>query len=152
MNTHNEDLYNKINDLRNVFSDKKYKISELERDIKNIHEEMLDLKQAYCDEWFTKNVTNYFKLVKYGETFYEHYIANIYQYPNKRGYTLYGCRVEKINDSVTKIEPGIKTEYDITKFYELITNGHTDKIYKIEVDDIIGVVDNFTHRIIRKCQ
>ena len=150
MNPHNEDLYNKINDLRNAFSDKKYKISELERDIKNIHEEMIDLKRVYCDEWFAKNRTNYFKLVKYGETFYEHYITNIRQYPNKHGYTLCGCRVEKVTDSVSKIEPGIDTEYDINKFYELITNGHTDKIYKIEVDDILDIVDNFANRILRR--
>ena len=150
MNTHNEDLYNKINDLKNVFSDKKYEITKLENDIKDIYHEMLDLKRAYCVEWFAKNRTNYFKLVKYGETFYEHYITNIYQTPGL--YTLYGCRVEKINDSVTKIEPKIETEYDINGFYALITNGHSDKIYKIEVDEIMDTVDNFAHRIIRKCQ
>lgn len=54
MNTHNEDLYNKIKDLRNVFSDKKYEISKLEKDIKDIYDEMLDLKRAYCAEWFEK--------------------------------------------------------------------------------------------------
>lgn len=146
MNTHNEDLYNKINDLQNKFSDKKFKISMLEKDIKDIHNEMIDLKRAYCVEWFAKNKTNYFKLVKYGETFYEHYITNIYQYPGM--YNLFGCKVNKINDSVIKIEPGIETEYDINKFYELITDGHSDKICKIEVDDIMDVVDNFAHRII----
>lgn len=148
MNTHNEDLYNKINDLQNVFSDKKYKITKLENDIKDIYHEILDLKRAYCVEWFAKNRTNYFKLVKYGETFYEHYITNIYQTPGL--YTLYGCRVEKVKDSVIQIEPGIETKYDINGFYELITNGHSDKIYKIEVDDIMDTVDNFAHRIIRR--
>lgn len=150
MNIHNEDLYNKINDLQDTFSNKKCEISKLERDVKDIYHEILDLKRAYCVEWFAKNGTNYFKLVKYGETFYEHYITNIYQYPCL--YRLYGCRVEKINDSVTKIEPEIKTEYDINDFYQLITNVHSDKIYKIEVDDIMDVVDNFAHRIIRRMQ
>lgn len=150
MNTHNKDLYNKINDLRNAFSDKKYKISELELDIKNIQEKMLDLKRVYCDEWFAKNRTNYFKLVKYDETFYEHYITNIWQYPNKMGYTLCGCKVYKVNDCVIKIEPENKTEYDINKFYELINNCHTDKFYKIEVDDIMNTVEKFTQRILRR--
>ena len=148
MNTHNEDLYNKIKDLQNIYSDKKFKVSNLERDINDIYHEMLDLKRTYCVEWFAKNKTNYFKLVKYGETFYEHYITKIYQYPGL--YRLYGCRVEKVTDSVSKIEPEIETEYDINKFYELITNCHSDKIYKIEVDDIMDVVDNFAHRIIRR--
>ena len=130
MNTHNEDLYNKINDLRDTFSNKRCELTALEKDIKNIHEEMLDLKRAYCVEWFTKNRTN------------------IYQTTGL--YTLYGCRVEKVKDSVTKIEPRIKTEYNINGFYELITYGHTDKIYKIEVDDIMDVVDNFAHRLIRR--
>ena len=80
MNIHNEDLYNKINDLQDTFSNKKCEISKLERDVKDIYHEILDLKRAYCVEWFAKNGTNYFKLVKYGETFYEHYITNIYQY------------------------------------------------------------------------
>ena len=44
-------------------------------------------------------------------------------------YNLFGCKVNKINDSVIKIEPEIKTEYDINGFYALITNGHSDKIY-----------------------
>jgi len=148
MNTCNEDLYNKINDLRDTFSNKRCELSMLEKDIKNMREEILDLKRAYCVEWFAKNRTNYFKLVKYGETFYEHYITNIYQYPGL--YRLYGCRVEKINDSVTKIEPKIETEYDINGFYELITNGHSDKIYKVEVDDIMDVVDNFANRLLRR--
>ena len=151
MNTHNEDLYNKINDLKNIYSDKKYEITKLENDINDIYHEMLDLKREYCVEWFEKfvnNKTNYFKLVKYGETFYEHYITKIYQYPGQ--YILYGCRVEKVTDSVSKIEPGIETEYDINKFYALITNGHSDKIYKIEVDDIIDVVENFAQRIIKR--
>ena len=150
MNIHNEDLYNKINDLQDTFSNKKCEISKLERDVKDIYHEMLDLKRAYCVEWFAKNKTNYFKLVKYGETFYEHYITNIYQTPGL--YTLYGCKVEKVNDSVTKIEPEINTKYDINDFYQLITNVHSDKIYKIEVDDIMDVVDNFAHRIIRRMQ
>ena len=148
MNTHNEDLYNKIKDLQNIYSDKKFKVQQLEKDIKDIYHEMLDLKREYCVEWFAKNRTNYFKLVKYGETFYEHYITKIYQYPGL--YRLYGCRVCKVNDSVSKIEPEIETEYDINKFYELITNCHSDKIYKIEVDDIMDVVDNFAHRIIKR--
>lgn len=148
MNTHNEDLYNKITDLQNKFSDKKFKISMLEKDIEDIHNEMIDLKRAYCVEWFAKNKTNYFKLVKYGETFYEHYITNIYQYPGQ--YTLYGCRVYKVKDIVYKIEPQIETQYDIDKFYQLITNVHSDKIYKIEVDDIMDTVDNFAHRLIRR--
>ena len=148
MNIHNEDLYNKINDLKNISSNKRYELSTLEKDIKDIYHEMLDLKRAYCVEWFAKNKTNYFKLVKYGETFYEHYITNIWQYPGM--YNLSGCRVNKINDSVIKIEPQIETEYDINGFYELITNCHSDKIYKIVVDDIMDVVDNFAHRIIRK--
>lgn len=148
MNTHNEDLYNKINDLQNVFSDKKYEITKSENDVKDIYHEMLDLKRAYCVEWFAKNRTNYFKLVKYGETFYEHYITNIYQTPGL--YTLYGCKVNKISDSVLKIEPEVKTEYDITNFYQLITNAHCDKMYKVGVDDIMDVVDNFAHRIIRR--
>lgn len=144
----NEELYNKINDLQNTFSDKRCELSMLEKDIVNIREEMIDLKRAYCVEWFAKNKMNYFKLVKYGETFYEHYITNIWQYPGM--YNLFGCRVNKINDSVIKIEPEIKTEYDINGFYALITNCHSDKIYKIEVDDIMGVVDNFANRIIRR--
>lgn len=148
MNIHNEDLYNKINDLQDTFSNKKCEISKLERDVKDIYHEMLDLKRAYCVEWFAKNKTNYFKLVKYGETFYEHYITNIYQTPGL--YTLYGCKVEKVNDSVTKIEPEINTKYDINDFYQLITNVHSDKIYKIEVDDIMDTVDNFAHRLIRR--
>lgn len=148
MNTHNEDLYNKINDLQNIISDKKYEVSELEKNIKDIYHEMLDLKRAYCVEWFAKNRTNYFKLVKYGETFYEHYITDIRQYPGM--YHLFGCRVNKINDSVIKIEPEIKTEYDINGFYALITNCHSDNFYKIEVDDIMDTVDNFAHRIIRR--
>lgn len=150
MNTHNEDLYNKINDLKNIYSNKRCELTALEKDIKNIHVEMLDLKRAYCDEWFAKNGTNYFKLVKYGETFYEHYITNIYQYPNKTGYNLFGCRVNKINDSVIKIEPEIKTEYDVDKFYQLITNEHCDKIYKVEVSDIMDTVENFANRILRR--
>lgn len=150
MNTHNEDLYNKINDLQDTFSNKRCELSMLEKDIENIHEEMLDLKCSYCDEWFAKNRTNYFKLVKYDETFYEHYITNIWQYPNKRGYTLCGCRVNKIDDSVIRIEPEIKTEYDIDKFYQLINNVHTDKIYEIEVDDIMDIVENFAHRLLRR--
>lgn len=150
MNICNEDLYNKINDLRDTFSNKRCELTALEKNIKNIREEMLDLKRAYCDEWFAKNGTNYFKLVKYEETFYEHYITNIYQYPNKSGYTLFGCRVNKINDSVIKIEPEIKTEYDIDKFYQLITNVASDKIYKVEVDDIMDVVDNFANRLLRR--
>ena len=150
MNTCNEELYNKINDLRDTFSNKRCALTALEKDIKNIQEEMLDLQCSYCDEWFAKNETNYFKLVKSGETFYEHYITNIWQYPNKRGYTLYGCRVNKISESVIKIEPEVKTEYDITNFYQLITNEHCDKMYKVEVDDIMDVVDNFTNRILRK--
>lgn len=148
MNTCNEDLYNKINDLQNIYSDKKFKVSQLEKDITDIYGEMLDLKREYCVEWFAKNKTNYFKLVKYEETFYEHYITTIYQYPGQ--YILYGCRVEKVTDSVSKIEPGIETEYDINKFYQLITNVHTDKICKIEVGDIMDVVDNFAHRLIRR--
>ena len=121
MNTHNEDLYNKIKDLQNTFSDKKCEVRQLEKDINDIYHEMLDLKRKYCVEWFEKfveNKANYFKLVKYGETFYEHYITKIYQTPGL--YTLYGCRVEKVTDSVSKIEPEIETEYDINKFYELI--------------------------------
>jgi len=148
MNTCNEDLYNKINDLQDTFSNKRCELTALEKNIKNIYGEMLDLKRAYCVEWFAKNKTNYFKLVKYGETFYEHYITNISQYPGM--YNLFGCRVEKVNDSVIRIEPEIKTEYNINGFYELITNGHSDKIYKIEVDDIMDIVDNFAHRIIRR--
>lgn len=150
MNTCNEDLYNKINDLQDTFSNKRCELSMLERDIKNIREEILDLKRTYCVEWFEKNKTNYFKLVKYGETFYEHYITNIYQYPNKTGYTLCGCKVNKISDSVIKIEPEIKTEYDSNGFYALITNEHSDKIYKVEVDDIMDVVDNFANRLLRR--
>lgn len=148
MNIHNEDLYNKINNLQNTFSDKRCELSMLERDIKNIREEMLDLKRAYCVEWFAKNKTNYFKLVKYGETFYEHYITDIRQYPGM--YNLFGCKVNKINDSVIRIEPEIKTEYDINGFYALITNEHSDKIYKVEVSDIMDVVDNFAHRLLRR--
>lgn len=148
MNICNEDLYNKINDLRDKFSNKRCKLTALERDIENIHEEMIDLKRAYCVEWFEKNETNYFKLVKYGETFYEHYITNIWQYPGR--YHLCGCRVNKISDSVIKIEPEDKTEYDINGFYELITNGHSDKIYKIEVSDIMDTVENFANRILRR--
>ena len=49
-----------------TFSNKKCEISMLEKDIKDIYHEMLDLKRAYCVEWFSKNKTNYFKLVKYG--------------------------------------------------------------------------------------
>ena len=150
MNTHTEDLYNKINELRDTFSNKRCELTVLEKDIKDIQGEMIDLKRAYCVEWFSKNKTNYFKLVKYGETFYEHYITTIYQYPGL--YRLYGCRVEKINDSVTKIEPKIETEYDINDFYALITNEHSDKIYKVEVSDIMDTVENFANRIIRKCQ
>ena len=150
MNTHTEDLYNKINELRDTFSNKRCELTALEKDIKDIQGEMIDLKRAYCVEWFSKNKTNYFKLVKYGETFYEHYITTIYQYPGL--YRLYGCRVEKINDSVTKIEPKIETEYDINDFYALITNEHSDKIYKVEVSDIMDTVENFANRIIRKCQ
>jgi hypothetical protein len=148
MNTCNEDLYNKINDLKNVYSNKRCELTALEKDIKDIYHEMLDLKRAYCVEWFAKNGTNYFKLVKYGETFYEHYITDIRQYPGM--YNLFGCKVNKINDSVTRIEPEIKTEYDINGFYALITNEHSDKIYKVEVDDIMDIVDNFAHRIVRK--
>ena len=148
MNTCNEDLYNKINDLRDTFSNKRCELTALEKDINNIREEMLDLKHAYCVEWFAKNGTNYFKLVKYGETFYEHYITDIRQHPGR--YHLFGCRVNKINDSVIRIEPEIKTEYDINGFYELITNGHSDKIYKVEVDDIMDVVDNFANRLLRR--
>ena len=147
MNTHNEELYNKINDLQNIYSDKKFKVSQLEKDITDIYGEMLDLKREYCVEWFAKNKTNYFKLVKYGETFYEHYITNIYQ---SGQYTLYGFRVYKVKDIVYKIEPKIETEYDIDKFYQLITNVHSDKIYKIEVDDIMDTVDNFAHRLIKR--
>ena len=150
MNIHNEDLYNKINDLRDTFSNKRCEISMLEKDIKDIRNDMIDLKREYCVEWFEKNKTNYFKLVKYGETFYEHYITSIWQYPGM--YTLFGSKVNKINDSVVRIEPEIKTEYDINGFYELITNGHSDKIYIIEVDDIMDIVDNFANRIIRKRQ
>ena len=148
MNTHTEDLYNKINELRDTFSNKRCELTVLEKDIKDIQGEMIDLKRAYCVEWFSKNKTNYFKLVKYGETFYEHYITTIYQYPGL--YRLYGCRVEKINDSVTKIEPKIETEYDINDFYALITNEHSDKIYKVEVSDIMDTVENFANRIIRR--
>ena len=148
MNTHNEDLYNKINDLRDTFSNKRCELTALEKDINNIHGEMLDLKRTYCVEWFAKNKTNYFKLVKYEETFYEHYITKIYQYPGQ--YRLYGCRVYKVNDIVYKIEPEIETEYDINNFYQLITNVHSDKMNKIEVDGIMGVVDNFAHRLIRR--
>ena len=148
MNTCNEDLYNKINDLKNVYSNKRCELTALEKDIKDIYHEMLDLKRAYCVDWFAKNGTNYFKLVKYGETFYEHYITNICQYPGM--YNLFGCKVEKINDSVTKIEPKIETEYDINGFYALITNCHSDKLYKVEVSDIMDTVDNFAHRIVRK--
>ena len=148
MNTHTEDLYNKINELRDTFSNKRCELTVLEKDIKDIQGEMLDLKREYCVEWFAKNKTNYFKLVKYGETFYEHYITIIYQYPGL--YRLYGCRVEKINDSVTKIEPKIETEYDINDFYALITNEHSDKIYKVEVSDIMDTVENFANRIIRR--
>lgn len=148
MNICNEDLYNKINDLRDTCSNKRCELTALEKDIENIQEEMIDLKRAYCVEWFAKNETNYFKLVKYGETFYEHYITNIWQYPGR--YHLYGCRVNKINDSVIKIEPEIKTEYDISGFYALITNEHCDKIYKVEVNDIMDVVDNFANRIVRR--
>lgn len=148
MNTCNEELYNKINDLRDTFSNKRCELFMLEKDIENIQEEMIDLKRTYCIEWFAKNETNYFKLVKSGETFYEHYIINIWQYPGR--YHLCGCRVNKISDSVIKIEPEVKTEYDITDFYQLITNEHCDKIYKVEVDDIMGVVDSFANRIIRK--
>lgn len=148
MNTCNEDLYNKINNLQNTFSDKRCELSMLERDIKNIREEMLDLKRAYCVEWFAKNKTNYFKLVKYGETFYEHYITDIRQYPGM--YNLFGCKVNKINDSVIRIEPEIKTEYDINGFYALITNEHSDKIYKVEVSDIMDTVENFAHRLLRR--
>jgi len=148
MNTCNEDLYNKINDLQNAFSDKRCELSMLEKDIKNMREEILDLKRAYCVEWFAKNETNYFKLVKYGETFYEHYITNIRQYPGM--YNLFGCKVNKINDSVIRIEPEVKTEYDINGFYALITNEHSDKIYKVEVDDIMDIVNNFANRLLRR--
>lgn len=148
MNTHNEDLYNKINDLKNIYSDKRCEVRQLEKDITDIYGEMIDLKREYCVEWFAKNKTNYFKLVKYEETFYEHYITNIYQYPGL--YRLYGCRVYKVKDIVYKIEPEIETEYDINNFYQLITNVHSDKMNKIEVDDIMDVVDNFAHRIIKR--
>lgn len=35
-------------------------------------------------------------------------------------------------------------------FYKLITNEHCDKIYKVEVDDIMDVVDNFANRLLRR--
>ena len=55
------------------------------------------------------------------------------------------------SDKVYKLIDKIKRIWiPVTKIYTIITNEHSDKIYKVDADDIRDIVDNFANRLLRR--